>query len=39
MSLDVVRGEVEAMGKSHQNVAGQMKTELDEQLGKLYKVA
>lgn len=32
MSLDVVRGEVEAMGKSHQNVAGQMKTELDEQL-------
>ncbi|KAI9726156.1 MAG: hypothetical protein M1828_001829 [Chrysothrix sp. TS-e1954] len=32
MSLDVVRGEIEAMGKSHQNVAGQMKTELDEQL-------
>ena len=32
MSLDVVRGEVESIGKSHQNIAGQMKTELDEQL-------
>lgn len=32
MSLDVVRGEVESVGKQHQNVAQQMKTELDEQL-------
>jgi len=32
LSLDVVRAEVEAMGKSHQNVAGQMKTELEEPL-------
>ena len=32
MSLDVVRGEVESIGKSHQNIAAQMKTELDEQL-------
>lgn len=32
MSLDVVRGEVESMGKAHQNVAQQMKTELDEPL-------
>jgi hypothetical protein len=32
MSLDVVRGEVESIGKAHQNVAQQMKTELDEQL-------
>lgn len=32
MSLDVVRGEVEAMGKQHQTVAGQMKSELDEPL-------
>ena len=31
-SLDVLRGEVEAMGKSHQNIAGQMKTELEEPL-------
>ncbi|CAG8961262.1 hypothetical protein HYFRA_00013318 [Hymenoscyphus fraxineus] len=31
-SLDVLRGEVEQMGKSHQNVASQMKTELDEPL-------
>jgi hypothetical protein len=28
----VNRGEVEQMGKSHQNIAGQMKTELDEPL-------
>lgn len=32
MSLDVVRGEVESMGKSHQNIAQQMRSELDEQL-------
>ncbi|KAJ5047538.1 uncharacterized protein L3040_003361 [Drepanopeziza brunnea f. sp. 'multigermtubi'] len=31
-SLDVVRGEVEHMGKSHQNIASQMKTELEEPL-------
>lgn len=31
-SLDVLRGEVESMGKSHQNIAGQMKTELEEPL-------
>ncbi|KAG4418245.1 hypothetical protein IFR04_008603 [Cadophora malorum] len=31
-SLDVLRGEVEAMGKSHQNIASQMKTELEEPL-------
>ncbi|TAQ87176.1 hypothetical protein B7494_g4488 [Chlorociboria aeruginascens] len=31
-SLDVMRGEVEQMGKSHQNIAGQMKTELEEPL-------
>jgi hypothetical protein len=31
-SLDVLRGEVEQMGKSHQNIAGQMKTELEEPL-------
>ncbi|KAE8444227.1 hypothetical protein EG329_000727 [Mollisiaceae sp. DMI_Dod_QoI] len=31
-SLDVLRGEVETMGKSHQNIAGQMKTELEEPL-------
>ena len=31
-SLDVLRGEVEQMGKSHQNIACQMKTELDEPL-------
>ncbi len=31
-SLDVLRGEVEQMGKSHQSIAGQMKTELDEPL-------
>ena len=30
MSLDVVRGEVESMGKQHQNIAGQMKSELEE---------
>ncbi|KAK5169703.1 formin-binding protein [Saxophila tyrrhenica] len=32
MSLDVVRGEVEAMAKQHQVIAGQMKSELDEPL-------
>lgn len=32
MSLDIVRGEVESMGKAHQNIAGQMKSELDEPL-------
>ncbi|KAG9247343.1 putative septation protein imp2 [Calycina marina] len=31
-SLDVLRGEVETMGKSHQGIAGQMKTELEEPL-------
>ncbi|RDW72051.1 putative proline-serine-threonine phosphatase-interacting protein 2 [Coleophoma crateriformis] len=31
-SLDVMRGEVEQMGKAHQNIAGQMKTELEEPL-------
>ncbi|KAH7323713.1 putative septation protein imp2 [Rhexocercosporidium sp. MPI-PUGE-AT-0058] len=31
-SLDVLRGEVEQMGKSHQNIASQMKTELEEPL-------
>lgn len=31
-SLDVVRGEVEATGKSHQAIAGQMKSELEEPL-------
>jgi len=33
-SLDVLRGEVEQMGKSHQNIAGQMKTELEEPLSE-----
>ncbi|KAK3064026.1 hypothetical protein LTS18_010816 [Coniosporium uncinatum] len=32
MSLDVVRAEVEAMGKQHQGIAGKMKTELEEPL-------
>ena len=32
LSLDVVRAEVEAIGKAHQNIAGQMKSELDEPL-------
>jgi hypothetical protein len=32
MSLDVIRCEVEAMGKAHQNIANQMKTELEEPL-------
>lgn len=32
MSLDVVRAEIEAMGKQHQQIAGQMKSELEEQL-------
>lgn len=31
-SLDVMRGEVESMGKSHQNIAHQMKSELEEPL-------
>ncbi|KAI8156658.1 Septation protein imp2 [Colletotrichum sp. SAR 10_65] len=31
-SLDTVRGEVESMGKQHQNIAAQMKTELEEPL-------
>jgi len=30
--MDVMRGEVESMGKSHQNIAQQMKTELEEPL-------
>ena len=32
MSLDVVRAEVESMGKAHQNIAGQMRSELEEPL-------
>jgi hypothetical protein len=32
MSLDVIRREVESMGKAHQNIANQMKTELEEPL-------
>lgn len=32
LSLDVVKAEMEAVGKAHQNVAQQMKSELDEQL-------
>ncbi|KAL8638151.1 MAG: hypothetical protein Q9228_004666 [Teloschistes exilis] len=32
-SLDVVRGEVESMGKAHQGIAAQMKSELEEPLG------
>ena len=32
MSLDVVRAEVESMGKAHQNIAAQMKSELEEPL-------
>ena len=31
-SLDVMRGEVESMAKSHQGIAGQMKCELEEPL-------
>jgi hypothetical protein len=31
-ALDTTRGEVEAMGKSHQAIAGQMKSELEEPL-------
>lgn len=31
-SLDVVRGEVESIGKAHQAIAGQMKSELEEPL-------
>ena len=36
MSLDVVRGEVESMGKQHQTIAGQMKTELEEPLAAFH---
>ncbi|KAF2262785.1 hypothetical protein CC78DRAFT_569516 [Lojkania enalia] len=32
MSLDVIRAEVESMGKAHQSIATQMKTELEEPL-------
>jgi len=32
MSLDVIRGETESMGKAHQNIAQQMKGELEEPL-------
>ncbi|KAK1725232.1 hypothetical protein CaCOL14_012934 [Colletotrichum acutatum] len=32
ISLDTVRGEVESMAKQHQNIAAQMKTELEEPL-------
>jgi hypothetical protein len=32
MSCDVIRAEVESMGKAHQNVAQQMRTELEEPL-------
>lgn len=31
-SLDVMRGEVESMGKAHQAIAHQMKSELEEPL-------
>jgi hypothetical protein len=31
-SMNVLRGEVESVGKSHQNIAQQMKTELEEPL-------
>ncbi|KAI9673126.1 MAG: hypothetical protein M1817_002988 [Caeruleum heppii] len=31
-SLDTMRGEVDAMGKAHQSIAGQMKSELEEPL-------
>jgi len=31
-SLDIVRGEVESMAKQHQNIAAQMKSELEEPL-------
>ncbi|KAG8525923.1 uncharacterized protein KY384_000685 [Bacidia gigantensis] len=31
-SLDIMRGEVESMGKAHQGIAGQMKSELEEPL-------
>ncbi len=32
LSMDVIRSEVETMGKTHQNVAQQMRTELEEPL-------
>jgi hypothetical protein len=31
-ALDTTRGEVEVMGKAHQSIAGQMKSELEEPL-------
>lgn len=31
-SLDTVRGEVESMGKQHQSIAAQMRSELEEPL-------
>lgn len=31
-SLDIMRGEIESMGKSHQGIAAQMKSELEEPL-------
>ncbi|EMC92729.1 hypothetical protein BAUCODRAFT_260500 [Baudoinia panamericana UAMH 10762] len=36
MSLDVVRGELETMGKEHQNIAGKMKSELEEPLAAFH---
>jgi hypothetical protein len=36
MSLDVVRGEVESMGKEHQNIAGKLKSELEEPLAAFH---
>jgi len=33
MSLDVIRGEVESIAKAHQNIAAQLRSELDEPLG------
>lgn len=30
--MDVMRGELESIGKSHQNISQQMKTELEEPL-------
>lgn len=32
MSLDVIRGEIESIGKAHQGIGGQMKSELEEPL-------
>ncbi|KAF2145080.1 uncharacterized protein K452DRAFT_324848 [Aplosporella prunicola CBS 121167] len=36
MSLDVVRAEIESMGKAHQNIAAQMKSELEDQLAAFH---